>query len=337
MVQSFMASPPIPPSLEHLAARPFSFYPAIVNVEHNEWLFRKATWSEIQVVNCRSGEEVWISRRFVGDVSRVDDPVLIVGLSRELELKSGMVVPFQRRIIEMPLAVNAPPPPRGSSKERSAPAPVVGIRLEPSDRRVFRLILIAAGTIVGLYVAAIAFTHMGELRQKRVVYVGSDQSYQRLNGRDDYLDVVRKTRRTAGQRSHRRDRDDSLSRAQLSGSPLHRNSDGSRQGQLDVHRNGGSELAYHPLGECPYGRLAPWAEAILIRVSECHDPGGRSVAGAGHDEFQLDRLTIGDGPTAAETFELEGIGESRRGYPHTILSVCKHHAFDDRSGCISNQ
>jgi hypothetical protein len=30
-----MASPPIPPSLDHLAARPFSFYPPIVNIEHN--------------------------------------------------------------------------------------------------------------------------------------------------------------------------------------------------------------------------------------------------------------------------------------------------------------
>ena len=58
-----MASPPIPPSLDHLATRPFSFYPPIVNVEHNEWLFQKATWAEIQVVNCRSGEEIWISRR----------------------------------------------------------------------------------------------------------------------------------------------------------------------------------------------------------------------------------------------------------------------------------
>src|ERR1700761_5083529 len=139
MVKSCMASPPIPPSLEHLAARPFSFYPPIVNLEHNEWLFRKATWSEIQVVNCRSAEEVWIPRRFVGEVSRVDDPVLIVGLNRELELKGGLIVPFQRRIIEMPLAVNAPIPSRGAGEERSQPAPVVGIRLEPTDRRVFRM------------------------------------------------------------------------------------------------------------------------------------------------------------------------------------------------------
>jgi hypothetical protein len=123
-----MASPPIPPQLEHLVTRPFSFYPPIVGIEHNEWLYRKTNWSEIQVVNCRSRVEIWIPRRFFGEVSRVEDPVLIVGLNRELEYKSGMVVPFQRRVIEMPVAVGgtaaAPVTP-----DRGEPAPVVGIQL----------------------------------------------------------------------------------------------------------------------------------------------------------------------------------------------------------------
>src|ERR1035441_7848375 len=100
-----MASPPIPPQLDHLITRPFSFYPPIIGIEHNEWLYRKASWSEILVVNCKSGAEIWLSRRYIGEVSRVDDPVLIVGLKSELEYKGGMVVPFQRRAIEMPLAV----------------------------------------------------------------------------------------------------------------------------------------------------------------------------------------------------------------------------------------
>ena len=100
-----MASPPIPPQLEHLVTRPFSFYPPIVGIEHNEWLYRKANWSEILVVNCRSGTEIWISRRFVGEVARVEDPVLIVGLVRELEYKSGMIVPYQRRVILVALSV----------------------------------------------------------------------------------------------------------------------------------------------------------------------------------------------------------------------------------------
>lgn len=191
-----MASPPIPPSLDHLSTRPFSFYPPIINVEHNEWLFRKATWSEIQVVNCRSGVEVWISRRYMGEVARIEDPVLIVGLSRELELKGGMIVPFQRRIIEMPMAVGAPAPP-GIGEERNEPAPVVGIRLEPSDRRIVKFILVAVAMLLVLYLLAINFTRVGELRPKRVVFTGSDRTYLNLSSRDDYLGIVQKMGRPA--------------------------------------------------------------------------------------------------------------------------------------------
>src|SRR5579864_3828993 len=118
-----MSSPPIPPSLDHLATRPFSLYPPIINIERNEWLYRRATWSEILVVNCKSGEEIWIPRRFLGEVSRVDDPVLIVGLTKELEYKAGSVWPYQRRVIEMPLAVGGGPA-APAEPERTERAPV---------------------------------------------------------------------------------------------------------------------------------------------------------------------------------------------------------------------
>src|SRR6266700_3951436 len=150
-----MASPPIPPSLDHLATRPFSFYPPIVNVEHNEWLFRKASWSEILVVNCKSAAEVWISRRFLGEVSRVDDPVLIVGLNRELEYKSGMIVPFQRRVIEMPVAVGGTSQASGTA-DRAAPAPIVGIRTESAtDTRIFKLIGAAVAFAIVFYLIVV--------------------------------------------------------------------------------------------------------------------------------------------------------------------------------------
>src|SRR5215471_7529593 len=122
-----MASPHIPPQFDHLITRPFSFYPPIVGIEHNEWLYRKASWSEILVVNCKTSEEIWISRRYVGEVSRVDDPVLIVGLVRELEYKGGMVVPYQRRVIEMPVAVGGNAPVAPTEHERNPLAPIVGI------------------------------------------------------------------------------------------------------------------------------------------------------------------------------------------------------------------
>ena len=129
-----MSGPPIPPLHEPLVHRPFSFYPPILNIAHNEWRLRRSTWSELMVVNVKTGEEVWIPRRFLGEISRVDEPVMIVGLLKELEYKGGSVWPHERRVIEMPRAVNqgpAPPPPARTETT----APVVGIRAEPGLKR----------------------------------------------------------------------------------------------------------------------------------------------------------------------------------------------------------
>src|SRR5215831_12654258 len=170
-----MASPPIPPQLDHLVTRPFSFYPPIIGVEHNEWLFRKATWSEILVVNCRSGAEIWIPRRFIGEVSRIEDPVLIVGLNRELEYKAGAVWPYQRRVIEMPVAVGGSGPSNPApAPERTGPAPVVGIRLESNDRRVLKLIGGTVAVGVALYVAALYFNREGEPHARTVTFTARD-------------------------------------------------------------------------------------------------------------------------------------------------------------------
>ena len=38
-----MSTPPIPPPLESLKGRVFSFYPPILNIEHNQWRFQKMT------------------------------------------------------------------------------------------------------------------------------------------------------------------------------------------------------------------------------------------------------------------------------------------------------
>ena len=181
-----MASPPIPPQLDHLITRPFSFYPAIIGVEHNEWLYRKASWSEILVVNCKSGAEIWISRRYIGEVSRVDDPVLIVGLVRELEYKAGMVVPYQRRVIEMPLAVGGSPATQ-PAVERPEPGIIVGIRMASAqDKRIFKLIGAAVTAAIVLYVLAVS------LSRQRVVFTARDQTYLGLTARDDRTEVVMK-------------------------------------------------------------------------------------------------------------------------------------------------
>src|SRR6266404_3481178 len=99
---------PLPPeSLEDLQSGPFSFYPAIIGIERNEWVLRRATWTEVQVANTKSGDELWIPRRFLGELARVEAPVMIVGLLKELEYRGGALIPHRRRVIEMPRAVNA--------------------------------------------------------------------------------------------------------------------------------------------------------------------------------------------------------------------------------------
>ncbi len=136
-----MAVPPIPPPLAQLGGRPFSFYPAILNAGHNEWIYRSATWSEVLVRNTKTNEEVSVPRRYLGEISRVDAPVMIVGLLAELEYRSGAVWPAERRVIEMPRAVND-----ASTAAHCAIAAaervVVGIRLESdSNSRVGKLVL----------------------------------------------------------------------------------------------------------------------------------------------------------------------------------------------------
>jgi len=181
-----MASPPIPP----LPGHPFSFYPAIRHIEHNEWQFRKATWSELIVVNRKSGLEVSIPRRFVGEVSSIDHPVVIVGLLRELEYKDGAVWPYQRRVIEMPVAVGESMG-RSTAPRRDSPAPVVGIRLESRrDKRPLRWLGGGLAVAILLHAVVTNVMHVGELRQR---------PYLELSGRDDYPSVVHKLGKPASE------------------------------------------------------------------------------------------------------------------------------------------
>lgn len=184
-------SPPIPPPLEALRHRPFSFYPAILGIEHNEWQYRKATWSEALVVNARTGQEIWIPRRFLGEISRIEDPVVIVGLVRELEYKGGAVWPHQRRVIEMPMAVGAAMPP-SLVPRKAEPAPVVGIRLESkTDSNIFRLV--GGALVVGIVAAYFVVNlYRGGPPRPRITYTAKDQSYLDLTARDDYWAVVHK-------------------------------------------------------------------------------------------------------------------------------------------------
>ena len=190
-----MSLPQISP-LEHLGNRPFSFYPPILNIEHNEWVFRRSTWSEVMVVNTKSNAELWVSRRFLGEVSRIEEPVMIVGLLKELEYRAGQVMPHERRVIEMPRAVNdgyrAPVSPAADEPVPGAPAPVVGIRLESgAESRIGRLI--GAVLVLGIVACVLLVGFFrGSRDGSRVVYSPVIQNELGLGADDDYFAVVRK-------------------------------------------------------------------------------------------------------------------------------------------------
>ena len=153
-----MPVPPVPLLFDQICRRSFSFFPAIVGIKHNEWVLRRATWTEVDVINTKSGQELSIPRRFVGEVSEIEEPFLIAGLVKELEYREGAVWPHRRRVIEMPRAVNGTASfamPRSFAQK--GPAPVIGISLElASPRRVWKraaacvalvLMLVAAGIL----------------------------------------------------------------------------------------------------------------------------------------------------------------------------------------------
>jgi hypothetical protein len=187
-----MSIAPLPTPLQHLGGRRFSFYPPIRNLEPNEWLYRRATWSECVVVNAQSGEEVWVPRIFLGEVSRIDEPVMLVRLNRELEWRRGAIIPLERRVIEMPLAV-----PAVVNDGRTAPrpahlAPVINIRLEPKpEMRAWKWIGVAA--VLG----AVACTIFADVARQSQSHQRTDsfrgyRSYLQLGPGDDYASTVRK-------------------------------------------------------------------------------------------------------------------------------------------------
>jgi len=135
-----MPLPAIPPPLAQVGRRRFAFYPAIANIRPNEWTYLSATWSEVLVRNAKTHEEIVVPRRFLGDFSRLDSPVMMVRLLKKLEFQGGAVIPAQPRVIAMPLRTANP------SREPGAPAPVVAIRLERSGSRFLKLV---AGGVAG--------------------------------------------------------------------------------------------------------------------------------------------------------------------------------------------
>jgi hypothetical protein len=185
-----MAVPPIPPPLAQLGRRPFSFYPAILNAGHNEWVYRSATWSDVLVRNTKTDEEVSVPRRYLGEISRVDAPSMIVGLLAELECRAGVVWPVERRVIEMPRAVNDTPRAR-VSRSVATRAPVVGIRVENErTSRVGRMAI--GGVALGVAGCVLAISlFRGGVIATRAFYAPMAQVDLPLTSSDNRAAVVR--------------------------------------------------------------------------------------------------------------------------------------------------
>ncbi len=180
-----MPAPPNPPPPDALSGRSFSFYPAIVNIEHNEWVLRKSTWSEILVANCKTGMEIWISRRFLGETSRTDEPVMIVGLTKELEYKAGSVWPYERRIFEMPRTAGHERRKTEPTEEPAKPPGAMRFERGP-ESRVGRLI--GAALLLGILISVLVVA----LSRRSVDYRAIEQSELGLTAEDDYHAVVRR-------------------------------------------------------------------------------------------------------------------------------------------------
>ena len=111
-----------------LARRTFRFSPAIAGTSHNEWSLHHVSSDEVVVRNAVSSEELAIPRRYFGDVSRLEAPVLLVALHKRLEYAEGRVRPLFRGVITMPPATDAP------RVRTVAPAAVVPIREVPEPK-----------------------------------------------------------------------------------------------------------------------------------------------------------------------------------------------------------
>jgi hypothetical protein len=114
-----------------------------------------------------------------------------VGLTKELEYKAGSLWPVERRVIEMPRAVNEGPRPASPRPAEPKPAPVIGIRLEGgAESRIGRMVLggIALGIVACVLVVSL---YRGGILGNKIIYAPVMQSDLGLSAFDDYHAVAR--------------------------------------------------------------------------------------------------------------------------------------------------
>ncbi len=186
--------------IDQLKDREFSFYPSIGNFETNLWRLRDSNWSELLVENQADLTQVWVPRRYLGEVSATDRPVMIVGLNRELDYRAGSVWPVQKRVLKMPRLPSSavqvePNPSPGNTQGEFARS----MRLDASEKKVGRLILIALASALVL-VALVVFVFRGFESGEMVSYKAVVQENLGLGPEDDYFAVTRKLGEPKGDR-----------------------------------------------------------------------------------------------------------------------------------------
>ena len=174
-----------------LEGRRFAFYPAIRNIDHNEWTLEQETWAEILAKNVESGQEYWIPRNHLGEISTSDSPVLIVGLKRELALRAGAVAPYRHAVVEMPGK------PLDGARRREEPEPPEP-RRSPSSAEARTLSFMGRSVAVGLGLAILLFLLISRGAPDPIAALfrpdvsTADQRYLGLSAQDGYHDTVAK-------------------------------------------------------------------------------------------------------------------------------------------------
>jgi hypothetical protein len=154
-----MSAPLVPSPLDYVGRRRFAFYPPIRNAIPNAWVLGIGSRTEVQVINAELGYELWIPRQYVGAVSEGDGALLIVGLTKEVDLLQGSLQPRVKRVIEMPQNRIEAQKAGSESLRTNAPAPVIGIRLEQTEpSRMSRAIIVLciAAVLTALLAALVA-------------------------------------------------------------------------------------------------------------------------------------------------------------------------------------
>lgn len=202
-----MPEAPLSSIEQELGGRPFAFFPPIRNVEYNEWRYLQATWSEILVSNPKAGIDVWIPRRHFGAVSSVDEPIPIVGLTKELEFRAGSVLPVRTKVLEMPGDVLGPRRAETAGGGASSPPGKNAGRGPRNEGNVVRLIGIVLALALTTVFVAVTVYRGGGLFRGQGLQSTRDQEYLTLSGQDDYAAVVRRLGKPAADRWNTRSKE----------------------------------------------------------------------------------------------------------------------------------